>query len=74
MDANPEASVILTEKIKRWIRTALTTVNLEEDIRLKLKLYVTDPVKTEKKLDTIPFVLVKTVHECIQSQNGWFVI
>ena len=72
MEDSPEAEVFLTEKIKRWIRTALTTATLEDDIRERLRGYTTNRRSHDDKRTraTIPFELVKAVHDCIQSEEG----
>ena len=68
MNGIVEARVLLTQKIKRWIRSALTNKLLEEDVKTKLKSYISTP--DGDSIKSIPFSLVKSVHECIQADNG----
>ena len=73
METTGEVCVILTEKIKRWIRSALASSTLEVDVKSKLeKCLMCEPNPEVKKQKTIPFSLVKCVHECIQSEHGKF--
>ena len=71
MENSPVAEVLLTEKIKRWIRTALTTTDLPNDTRERLRHFTSNRRHVDdKKPKTIPFQLVKEVHRCIQSEKG----
>lgn len=65
-----EAEVLLTENIRRWIRTVLLTADLPNETREELRKYTSHRrLPDEKKPRTIPYELVKSVHQST-SQNG----
>ena len=67
----PKSEVLLTDKIRRWIRTVLTTSNLPDDIRIDLRKYTNNRrASDDKKCKTIPFDLVKSVHRYLQDDQG----
>ena len=71
MDEHPQSQVILTEKIKRWIRTILTTANLPPETREELIKYTGNRRSSDdRKTRLIPFELVKTVHKYLQAESG----
>ena len=73
--ADIKSHVILTEKIKRWIRTILLTADLPNDTREELRKYTSGRRSAdEKKRRTIPFELVKTVHKYLQAEQGLLTI
>ena len=66
-----KSHVLLTEKIKRWIRTVLLTESLPNETREELIKYTKSRRNAEdKKARTIPFELVKTVHKYLESEQG----
>lgn len=69
METTNEIRVRLTEKIKRWIRTALASDIIDDDLRCKLDKFVSKDIDGRQQI-TIPFSLVKCVHECIVSDQG----
>lgn len=67
----PKSEVVLTEKIRRWIRTVLTTSSLPNETRDELRKYTANRRNSdEQRRRTIPFELVKTVHKYLQSEQG----
>jgi len=59
-----EAEVLLTENIRRWIRTVLLTEDLPNERREELRKYTSHRrLPDEKKPRTIPYELVKSVHQ-----------
>lgn len=68
----PKSHVLLTEKIKRWIRTILLTADLPSDLREELVKYTSGRRSADdKKRRSIPFELVRTVHKYIKpDQQG----
>ncbi|ELT98781.1 hypothetical protein CAPTEDRAFT_191829 [Capitella teleta] len=66
----PKSHVLLTEKIKRWIRTILLTANLPHDVREELVKYTSGRRSTDdRKRRSIPFDLVKTVHKHLSEEQ-----
>ena len=66
-----ESHVVLTEEIKRWIRTLLLTESLPNDTREELIKYTKSRRNTEdKKARTIPFRLLQVVHKHLESEQG----
>ena len=70
MEPISEVCVVSTEKIKRWIRTALASGILDDELKSKLRNFVVDDKQGTKTRRVIPFSLVKSVHECIQTDQG----
>ena len=63
--------VILTDKIRRWIRTLLTTEDLPNETREELRKYASVRRNSgDNKPRTIPFALVKTLHSYLTQEQG----
>jgi hypothetical protein len=66
----PKSHVLLTEKIKKWIRTILLTADLPNDVREELVKYTSGRRSADdKKRRSIPFDLVKTVHKYLNADQ-----
>jgi len=70
MDNNPSVEVLLTENIRRFIRTVLLTSNLPNDTRDELRKYGGGTRRTSastsddgRRPRTIPFQLLRSVHD-----------
>ena len=66
--------VILTDKIRQWIRILLTTAKLPNDTKEEFRKYAMArrPSGDTKPL-TVPFNLVKHLHELLGNEQGAFV-
>ena len=70
LDVKNSLEILLTENIRRWIRTVLLTSDLPTDTRNELIKYTSNRrTAGEKALRTIPFELVRIVHG-VQPDNG----
>ncbi len=66
-----KSEIILTDKLRRWIRTVLTHTDVPNDLREELRKYTGSRRNAEEKKDrTIPFEVVKSVHEHVKEGQG----
>lgn len=75
MATTMRSHVILTEKIRQWIRILLTTAKLPSETKEEFKKYATARRSSgDTKPLTIPFNLVKLLHDYIRNDQGVFSI
>ena len=71
MAAHTESHVVLTDKIRRWGGTILDCNSLSPDDKKELKPYIIkDENGTTEMKKSIPFRLVRAIHECLKKEEG----
>ncbi len=66
-----ESCVVLTDKIRRWIKCELSSEFMSQDNKRQLEKYVKTPEAANRKMpEVIPFRLVKALHKCLQEEQG----
>ncbi|KAK2155153.1 hypothetical protein LSH36_247g01005 [Paralvinella palmiformis] len=61
--------VVLTDKLRKYFRSALTKTNLPDGLRKEIRLYTTNQRgQGDQKARTVPYTLIKEVHAVVSTQ------